>query len=105
MFPTQDWGGCVSSGVATLRCLPVAINNIATALMLFSGVVAAFLIVYSGIKFVNSHGDPQQVESARKTLTYAIIGLVFIILCFFILKFLAEFTGVQQITKPTFGGS
>lgn len=98
----QSWDGCTSAGVATLRCLPIAINNIATFLILFSAVVAGFLIVYSGIKFVNSHGDPQLVESARKTLTYAIIGLIFIILCFFILQFLGEITGVDQITEPTF---
>lgn len=102
MFPTKDWGTCVENGVATLKCLPVAINNIATFLILFSSVIAVFLIVYSGIKFVNSHGDPQAVESARKTLTYAIIGLVFIVMCFFILKVLVQVTGVQQLTKPTF---
>lgn len=101
-IPTQEWGTCLDNGVATLRCIPVVINNVATFLIMFSAVVAVFLIIYAGIKFINSHGDPQAVEGAKKTMTYAIFGLIFVIFCFVILKFLSQITGVQEIYKPEF---
>ena len=99
-IPTVDWGSCLSNGdIATLACIPVVLQNIINFLLMFAGVIALFLIVYSGIKFVTSSGDPQRVESARKTLTYAIIGFVFILLSFFVINFIAQFTGVTQLIK------
>ena len=100
-IPTSDWGACVQSGVATLKCIPVVLQNVVNFLVMFSAVVAVFFIVWSGIKFVTSQGDQQKIESARKTMTWAIAGLVFILAAFFILNFIAQFTGVTSIApKP-----
>ena len=109
----KDWGkiikGCVKNvedpdtkeiigrDVATLDCVPAVVQNIITALFLFAGIVAVILIIYSGIKFVLSGGDPKQVEGARKTMTYAIIGFVLILLSFAILNLISTVTGVNCI--------
>lgn len=95
----QDWGGCVVDGVPTLQCLPVVFQNIVTAAVVLAGVVAVVLIVLSGIKLITSGGDPKQVEGARKTMTYAIIGLVLILLSFFIIKLIGFITGVECINQ------
>ena len=44
-----------------------------------------------------SEGDPEKIATARKTLTYAIFGFVFILLSFVILNAIAKFTGVEQL--------
>lgn len=68
---------------------------------MFAAVVAVFFIVWSGIKLVTSGGDQQKVESAKKTLTFAIGGLIFILASFLIMNFIAQFTGVSQLApKP-----
>lgn len=97
MIPTFEWGSCLEGDVATLKCIPVVLQNVVNFLVMFAAVVAVFLIVWSGIKFVTSQGDQQKVESARKTMTWAIAGLIFILASFFIINFIAQFTGVTQI--------
>lgn len=98
----MQWDSCLdANGVATLACIPVIINNVVVAALVFSGVVALILIIYSGIKFISSKGDQTAIDSAKKTLTYAIIGLVIIFLSFFIVGAIGQLTGVRQISNPS----
>lgn len=91
---------CVTSeGVATLSCIPAVFQNVINGALLFSGVVALFFIILGGIKLMLSQGDPKQVEGARHTLTYAILGLVLILLSFLILNFISSVTRVPCILK------
>ena len=83
--------------VATLDCIPAVVQNVIYAAFLFAGIVAVILIIYSGIKFILSGGDPKQVEGARKTMTYAIIGFIVILLSFAILNLISTITGVDCI--------
>lgn len=92
--------GTLEAGkVATLNCIPVIIGNVVFWLLVFAGIVALVLIIISGFKFVTSGGDQKQVEGARKTLTWAIIGLFLILLSFAIVRFIADVTGVGCITR------
>ena len=43
-----------------------------------SGAVALLFIIIGAFRFVTSAGNQEQIELAKKTLTYAIIGLVLI---------------------------
>ncbi|OGH19093.1 MAG: hypothetical protein A2868_00225 [Candidatus Levybacteria bacterium RIFCSPHIGHO2_01_FULL_40_15b] len=95
----SDWksSGCVKDDVATLECIPVVVQNVINALVVVAGIVAVFMIIWAGYKFVMSEGDSEKISSARKTLIYAIVGLIFIFLSFFFLNVIAEFTGVSQL--------
>ena len=46
------------------------------------GVVCVGAIVYSGIMFVSSQGDPEKLKTARSALTWAIVGVVLIALSY-----------------------
>ena len=48
-----------------------------------------------GFRYLTSMGDPKGTETAKNTLTYAVLGLVLIIGAWFILQFIEEFTGVK----------
>lgn len=85
--------------VATIDCFPIIMANVVFWLLIFVGVVALILIILSGFKFVASGGDPKQAEGARKTLTFAIIGMVLVLLSFSIVAFIAKTTGMGCITK------
>jgi lysylphosphatidylglycerol synthetase-like protein (DUF2156 family) len=96
------WSSCLENGdVATLACIPIVIKNVINAALVFAGVVALILIIYSGIKYITSRGDQTAIDSAKKTLTYAIIGLIVIFLSFFIVQLISQLTGVSQIANPT----
>lgn len=94
---TKDWGECVVAGVATLRCIWPLFNNVVNASIILSGVVALYFIIMGGIKYITSRGDPEAIEGARKTITFALIGLVFIIFSFVIFNFfLYDLIGIKN---------
>lgn len=90
-------------GNLKLSCFPEIFNNLINNVYIFAGAVALIIILYSGIKYITSGGDPVKVASARKTLTFAIIGLVLIVLAFVFLNFLAAATGNPCIKTLGFG--
>jgi hypothetical protein len=91
------------TGVATLGCIPNLLNNLVTLLFGLVGIVAVIFVIYGGAKFVLSGGDEKQVEGARKTITYALIGLVVVILAFAIVNFISYITGVGCIKQLGIG--
>lgn len=97
MFETSDWESCTIDGIPTLKCIFVAANNVLSAALVIAGIAAVILIIISGYKFVTSEGDPERVDSAKKTLTYAIAGLIFIILSFSIIAFFGYVTGADRV--------
>lgn len=45
----------------------------------FAAMLALLFIIWGGLRYMMARGDPKQVDSARRTITSAIIGLVVII--------------------------
>lgn len=95
--PIPQWGKCVIDGTATLNCIPAIFQNLVYGLLLFAGITTLFFIILSGLKFMNSGGDPKQLEGARNTLIYAIIGLLVILFSFLALNLISYITGVECI--------
>lgn len=95
----MDWGACMDNDVATLQCIPIVLKNVVNAALIFSGTIALILVILSGIKFITSKGDQKQVDTAKRTLTYAILGLIIILLSFFIIQFVSYVTGVSCINS------
>jgi glucose uptake protein GlcU len=61
----------------------------------FAGIVLFLLLIVGGFKYITSGGDPKAVEGAKKTLTYAIGGLIVILLSYLILVLISNITGVD----------
>lgn len=53
----------------------------------FLGVIAVILIVYAGFKWMTAAGNEEAVDSAKKLLTAAIIGLIIIFMAWGIATF------------------
>lgn len=88
---------CLVNGIATLDCVPGLIKTLIEWLLGLSGSAAVFLIIFAGIKFIMSGGEAKQAEDARKTLTFAVIGLLVILLSFFVINIISTLTGVGCI--------
>lgn len=54
-----------------------------------AGLIAVFMIIYGGIRYITSQGEPDNIQSAKKTITYAIGGLVLAILASTLVGFIA----------------
>lgn len=53
----------------------IVLNVIEIGLQLV-GYIAAFFLIYGGFQFMTGGGNPTQIESARKTMLNAVIGLI-----------------------------
>lgn len=100
----KAWGGdCLvdKSGVkvATIQGLECVFGNIVAVAIPFAGVALFVMLLIGGLKLLTAGGDPKANESAKNTMTYAIFGLVLIVGSYLILKFLATFTGIQDLLK------
>ena len=82
----------------TLDKLGDVFGNFVSAILGFAGITLFVLLVVGGFKFITSGGDPKAIEGARKTITYAIMGLVLLLLSYLILVLIEEITGAP-VTK------
>lgn len=82
-------GAC---GSAQYEASSIQINNLVTSLIgLLSwgiGLVAVFMIIVGGFKYITSGGDSNGVAAAKNTILYAIIGLVIVALSQVIVRFI-----------------
>lgn len=97
------WETCSDNGIPKLTCVPLLFGVLIHWALIFAGVIAFFFLLYGGLRFILSGGDKTAVDGARKTITYAIIGLIVVLTSFFIVNFIAGATNVECI--KTFGFS
>lgn len=92
--------GCLNGAdqtVLSFKCLPVLFSYVIDALFMFAGTIAAIIIILSGIRMILSNGDAKQLDTARKTMVYAIGGLFLIFFSYLIVNIIAYVTGVSCI--------
>lgn len=80
-----------------LTAIQPIFSNIVGLAIGFGGIVFFIMFVVGGFSYLTSGGNPQATEGAKKTLTYAIFGLVFIALSYLIIRLISDFTGVTGI--------
>lgn len=68
-------------------------KNIISVLLWIVGMASIIVIVYSGITFVTSAGNPSQITRAKTMLLYAVVGLVVSILAYAIVNFIVGSAG------------
>lgn len=82
------------SGVCTEPTTGPTVNKIIElAINLFSllvGVAAVIMVIIGGLKYITSSGDSNNINSAKNTILYAIIGLVVVALAQVIVKFVLQ---------------
>lgn len=84
-------GATSGSGTCkTDRSLTTVVRNIIHLLSIIIGIVAVIMIMVAGFKYVTANGDSGNLNSAKNTLIYAVIGLIIVALAQFIVKFVLD---------------
>ena len=60
------------------------------AILMLSGGIAVVVIAVGGIMYVTSRGNQQQLEFAKSTLMYGVIGMLVIIFSYFIVQWVLK---------------
>ena len=71
-------GGSFQNPISS-ETLPDLVKKIANVVASVGIPLIAIFIIYAGFLFVTSQGDPKKLETAKTTLTYAVIGGIVII--------------------------
>ena len=61
-------------------------QSVLSVVLLLSGVLAVLYLVYSGVQYITSAGNPDKIKTARAGIINAIIGIVIIVAAFFIIR-------------------
>ena len=64
--------GCSNSSTN----LSIVIQNILNSVIAVSGLIAVIFIIIGGVQYMTSTGDSSKIEKAKKTILYAVIGLI-----------------------------
>jgi hypothetical protein len=58
------------------------VNNVINLVLYASGGVAVFFLVLGAIRYITSLGNPERMDGAKKTIRFAVIGLLAVILAY-----------------------
>jgi len=92
----QNWSANAENA-ASLRDFEAVFARVVSAILGLAAIVLFIMLLAGGFKFISAGGDPKAVESAKKTLTYAIAGMVLVASAYLILRFINVFTGVDVV--------
>lgn len=68
-------------------------NTIINTMLFLIGALSVIMLIWGGIRYTISRGDSGEVNNAKNTILYAIVGLIVSILAFAIVNFVvAKFT-------------
>jgi len=110
LFPlntiSADCSGSSSDGTKTL-CDPLGnqnnTNNIQTligtiikAVLGVVGSLALVMFIYGGLLWMTAAGNTERVEKGKKTIVWAVLGLVVIFTSYALVKFILLAIGVQD---------
>lgn len=90
---------CNPGDVFTLQCFEGIFENILGIAARLAGLAVFVMLLVGGFKFLTSGDNPESKAKAKATITWAILGFIVLLLAWFILRFLSEFTGLPEILK------
>lgn len=77
--------------------VPTSLNDqvktVTNTLLLVVGIAAVIMLIIGGLRYIFSGGNNEQVNAAKNTILYAVIGIVVALLAYAIVNFvLARFS-------------
>lgn len=68
-----------------------ALDTIANLIFWILLVISVIVLIWGGVKFVTSGGDPDKVKEAKNLIMYAIVGVIIALLARGIIKFIITY--------------
>ncbi|NCU37972.1 hypothetical protein EOL96_02850 [Candidatus Saccharibacteria bacterium] len=103
--------GTIGDGADSARATDQPVNlfgdagvfsKISSVLLFIVGAIAVIMIVIGGLRYVISGGDATQVQAAKNTILYALVGVIIAILAYAAVNFvIASFAPNASNTNGT----
>lgn len=87
--------GLTASGTSTTpNSFSSVLTTVTNILLFLMGAISVIMIIVGGIRYATSQGDQTQMQSAKNTILYAVIGVVVSIAAYAIVSFVVtQFVG------------
>ena len=72
----------IPNPVGGVNSFPQLLTNIAKGVSVLIGSLATIMIIWAGILYLTSGGNPQKTQTAKTALIYAVIGIVIALAAF-----------------------
>lgn len=84
---TNNIGGCTGAAADSALCKDISkegnplfgpdgiLTKVANIFALLTGVIAVFMMIISGLRYIMSGGDPTKTKSAKDGIMYSAIGI------------------------------
>jgi hypothetical protein len=89
--------------VAKIQGLEAIVARLLGFIVPIVGVILLIMLIMGGFQYITSGGEVEQANKAKKTLTYAFLGLIVVLGAWLIMLLLQEFTGLN-LTEFNFPG-
>ncbi len=89
---TQQLPGAKNANTADAG-FGIWLGSLMSAVMMISGVLVLFYLLWGGIEWITSGGDKGKTEAARNKITAAVIGLIVLASSTAIIMVLQQFLG------------
>lgn len=84
-----------AGNVMYLRGLEGVFANIVSVVVGLGAIALFIMLLIGGFNYITAGGDPQKSAAAKKTLTFAIVGITLIASAYMILRIIHAITGVN----------
>lgn len=79
-----------AAGCTTKTQVGDVANMIISIVLGMLGLVAVGVVIYGGVVYVTSNGDPGKAQKGRNAIIYGLVGLVIALLAFSIVNFVSK---------------
>ncbi|MEP7167327.1 MAG: hypothetical protein ABI758_05080 [Candidatus Woesebacteria bacterium] len=100
-------GGYVTAGttvskdpnadVATIQGIECLVANVLSTAITIIGIAAFVMFLIGSFQYLTAGANAKGVESGKKAISFAILGIVVALASFVILRFISTFTGIPTL--------
>ncbi len=93
--PTSCGSGTDPAGLTQIECV---FTNVISVVVGLGFIVLLVMLVWAGFKYLTSGGEPKAVQATHQTVSWALLGILFMAVAWLVLQLIHGFTGID-VTK------
>ena len=71
------------------------VGNLVSVIVGLGFVATLVMLIMAGFKYLTSGGEPKAIQAAHQTVTWALLGIVFMAAAWLLLQLIQAFTGIN----------
>lgn len=80
---------------AGLQQIEDVFKNVISVVVGLGFMAMLVMLITAGIKYLTSGGEPKAIQAAHNTVTWALLGVIFMAIAWLILQLIKVFTGID----------